>query len=237
VLEDGVNAMVAALREKERILQTFGRVVEPSVRDRLLAGDIEPEGEVRSASVLFCDLRGFTALAEHASPAELVATLNEFFTVMTTWVYECGGFVDKFIGDALLVVFGLFSTDGDEAHADSAAAAVRCALGMCERLARLNATRADAGRAPLAAKIGIHSGQVLAGTIGARDRHQFTVIGDTVNVADRLQQLCHELGCNVVASEATYRLASGRGAVVTAASSAAVTLRGRDQPVRVFALR
>jgi adenylate cyclase len=237
VLEDGVNAMVAALRDKERILQTFGRVVEPSVRDRLLAGDIEPGGEVRTASVLFCDLRGFTALAERASPAELVATLNEFFTVMTTWVYECGGFVDKFIGDALLVVFGLFSTDGDDAHADSAAAAVRCALGMCERLERLNGARAASGRPPLAAKIGVHSGQVLAGTIGARDRHQFTVIGDTVNVADRLQQLCHELGCDVVASEATYHLAAARGAVGTAVPSAAVTLRGRDQPVRVFALR
>ena len=237
VLEDGVNAMMSALREKERILQTFGRVVEPSVRDRLLAGDIEPGGELRPASVLFCDLSGFTALAERASPAELVATLNEFFTVMTTWVHECGGFVDKFIGDALLVVFGLFSTNGDDAHADSAAAAVRCALGMRERLARLNTERASDGRPPLAAKIGVHSGPVLAGTIGARDRHQFTVIGDTVNVADRLQQLCHELGCDVLASEATYQLAAGRGAVDGDASSAAVTLRGRDQPVRVFALR
>jgi adenylate cyclase len=237
VLEDGVNAMVAALRDRERILQTFGRVVEPSVRDRLLAGDIEPAGEVRAASVLFCDLRGFTALAERASPAELVTTLNEFFTVMTTWVYECGGFVDKFIGDALLVVFGLFGTDGDDAHADSAAAAVRCALGMCERLERLNAARAGAGRPPLAAKIGVHSGPVLAGTIGARDRHQFTVIGDTVNVADRLQQLCHDLGCDVVSSETTYRLARARGAVAGAARSASVTLRGRDQPMRVFLLR
>ncbi len=237
VLEDGVNAMVAALREKEHILQAFGRVVEPSVRDRLLAGDIEPGGETRTASVLFCDLRGFTALAERTPPAELVATLNEFFTVMTVWVHECGGFVDKFIGDALLVVFGLFSVDGDDTRADSAAAAVRCALGMCERLEQLNAARAAAARPRLAAKIGVHSGPVLAGMIGARDRHQFTVIGDTVNVADRLQQLCHELGCEVVASETTYRLAALRSAVATAAESASVALRGRDEPVRVFQLR
>jgi adenylate cyclase len=237
VLEDGLNAMVSALRDKERILETFGRVVEPSVRDRLLAGDIEPGGEVRTVSVLFCDLRGFTALAERTPPAELVATLNEFFTVMTGWVHECGGFVDKFIGDALLVVFGLFSLDGDEVRADGAAAAVRCALGMCDRLARLNAARVAAGRPALAAKIGIHTGQVLAGTIGARERHQFTVIGDTVNVADRLQRLCHELDCDVVASETTYRLAAVRVAPGATPRSSPVALRGRDEPIRVFALR
>jgi adenylate cyclase len=236
VLEDGVNAMLSALREKERILQTFGRVVDPSVRDRLLAGDIELGGEVRSATVLFCDLRGFTALAERTPPAELVETLNEFFTVMTVWVHECGGFVDKFIGDALLVVFGLFSADGETAQADGAAAAVHCARGMCERLERLNATRAAGGRPPLQVKIGIHTGPVVAGTIGARDRHEFTVIGDTVNVADRLQQVCHEMGSHVAASETTYRLAAARGAVGET-SSASVALRGRDEPVRVFALR
>jgi adenylate cyclase len=237
VLEDGVNAMIGALREKERILQTFGRVVEPSVRDRLLAGDIALGGEVRPATVLFCDLRGFTALAERTPPAELVATLNEFFTAMTTWVHECGGFVDKFVGDALLVVFGLFSTDGDEAQADGAAAAIRCALGMCERLEELNRARAASGRPPLAVKIGMHSGPVVAGTIGARDRHEYTVIGDTVNVADRLQQLCRELESEVVASETTYRLAEGRGAGVDGARSAAMSLRGRGEQVRVFSLR
>jgi len=236
VLEDGVNAMLATLRENERILQTFGRVVEPSVRDRLLAGDIELGGEVRGATVLFCDLRGFTALAERTPPAELVATLNEFFTTMTVWVHECGGFVDKFVGDGLLVVFGLFSTDGAEAQTDAAAAAVRCALGMAERLERLNAVRAAQGRAPLGAKTGIHTGPVLAGTIGARDRHEYTVIGDTVNVAERLQYVCHELGCDVVASETTYCLAATRG-VGGAVQGASVTLRGRDEPVRVFALR
>jgi len=101
----------------------------------------------------------------------------------------------------------------------------------------LNAARAASGRSPLAAKIGIHSGEVLAGTIGARDRHQFTVIGDTVNVADRLQQLCRELDCDVVASEATYQLAAARGVVGVDACSAPMTLRGRDQPMRVFSLR
>jgi adenylate cyclase len=134
VLADGVNAMVETLRDRERILQTFGRVVEPSVRDRLLAGGVGATGELRTASILFCDLRGFTAMAEHAPATEVVASLNEFFTAMTAWVRECGGFVDKFIGDAMLVVFGLFDTNGLRDGGGGAAAPLRCALGMGDRL-------------------------------------------------------------------------------------------------------
>jgi adenylate cyclase len=237
VVQDGVNALVDTLKERERILRTFGRIVEPSVRDRLLAGDIQLGGEVRTATVFFCDLRGFTALAEHTPPAELVATLNEFFTVVTAWVRECGGFVDKFIGDALLVVFGLLSTNGPAAEAEGASAAIRCAGGLRERLATLNAARVATGRPALSAKVGIHTGEVVAGTIGARDRHEYTVIGDTVNVAARLQALCHEQHCDVLVSETTYRLAATRGAVGgDAPASDAISLRGRDEPVRVFAI-
>src|SRR4029077_1148018 len=123
------------------------------------------------ASVLFCDLRGFTALAERSAPDELVATLNELFTVLTAWVRICGGFVDKFLGDGLLVVFGLF----DDGNDSGAAHAVRCARGMHERVAELNDKRTAAGRSPLAVSIGIHSGPVVAGTIGAADRHEYTV--------------------------------------------------------------
>ncbi len=248
VLADGVNAMVETLRDRERILTTFGRVVEPSVRDRLLAGGVGATGELRTASILFCDLRGFTAMAEHASPTEVVASLNEFFTVMTTWVRECGGFVDKFIGDAMLVVFGLFEAsgassetngaafgaNGDRADA-GAAAALRCGLGMHERLAELNATRAGRGQPPLAISMGIHCGDILAGTIGAADRHEYTVIGDAVNVAARLQQLCKEDGaCGMLVSEAAYTHARAAGFDVTLRPRQPVTLRGRRDPVAVL---
>ena len=236
VLEDGVNAMVATLRDKERILQTFGRVVEPTVRDHLLSGDLRLGGELRAASVLFCDLRGFTALAEHSPPEEVVATLNEFFTTMTAWVRQCGGFVDKFIGDAIMVVFGLFDSHGDGAQVDSAAAAVRCARGMRERLAELNVRRAAAGKSALAVAVSVHSGDVLAGRIGAEDRHEYTVIGDTVNVAARLQQLCKEWGHDLVVSETTYDLAKRRGVDGGVPLREPVTLRGRNEPVRVFGI-
>lgn len=236
VLEDGVNALVATMREKERILATFGRVVEPSVRDRLLAGDLAAGGEQRTASVLFCDLRNFTALAEHSPPDELVRTLNEFFSLMTEWAREAGGFVDKFIGDALLVVFGLFEDAPGADDARGAAGAIRCAQGMLVRLARLNTARTASGRVPLGIKIGIHTGPVIAGLIGATDRHEYTVVGDTVNVAARLEQLCREHGCDLLVSETTWALAGAAGVSGEVAMRAAVALKGRDEPVRVFAL-
>jgi adenylate cyclase len=231
VLEDGVNAMVAALREKEHILQTFGRVVEPSVRDQLLSGHLRLGGELRNASVLFCDMRGFTTLAEHCPPDEVVTMLNGFFTAMTTWVRECGGFVDKFIGDSILVVFGLFDQDPGARHA---ATAIRCAVGMRERLIELNTARTAKGQPPLAITMGIHSGELLAGTIGALDRHEYTVIGDTVNVAARLQQLCKEQDRDLLVSQATYELARSSGFTGEVTLRDSVSLRGRSEPVRVF---
>ena len=139
-LQEGVNDMVAALRDRAHILSAFGRVVEPAIRDRLLSGALQGQGELRAASVLFVDLRGFTAMAEKESPDAVVATLNEFFTAVGAWVRDCGGFVDKYIGDAALVVFGLFD-ESAEGPARGAAAAVRCATGLCDRLDELNERR------------------------------------------------------------------------------------------------
>jgi adenylate cyclase len=234
VLEESVNAMAATLRERERILQTFGRVVEPVVRDRLLAGDLRGEGEVRTASVLFCDLRDFTRFAERTGPRELVQTLNQFFTTMTTWARDCDGFVNKFIGDGLLVVFGLLDDDPRRGPAAGAAAAVRCALGMRDKLDRLNADRVALGEPPLAVKIGVHSGPVVAGTIGAADRHEYTVVGDTVNVAARLEELCRDHDCAVIVSATTWELARAGGAILPGAMRDAVRLRGRAEPVAVY---
>jgi adenylate cyclase len=236
VLAEGVNSMVAALREREHILQTFGRVVEPSIRDYLLSGDLRPAGERRHVSVLFADLRNFTSLAENAVPEDVVATLNDFFSVMTRRVRHCGGFVDKFIGDAMLAVFGLFDASPDRHQERSAAAALAAAVGIREQLHQMNGERAAGGLPPLAVSIGIHTGSVLAATIGAAERHEYTVIGDTVNVAARLQQLCKTHGHDVLASVESYELARAAGFAGVARPSEAVTLRGRSGQVRVVAL-
>ncbi len=237
-LEDGVNSMVHALRDRDEIMQAFGRVVEPAVRDRLLAGRLKLGGEMREASVLFIDLRGFTAIAEHSEPEAVVATLNAFFTVMTRWVRECGGTVDKFIGDAMLVVFGLFDAKqpGGALTDAGAAEGLRCALGVMERLRELNEDRERSGQPPLAVSMGLHTGSVLAGTIGAEDRHEYTVIGDTVNVAARLQQACKQQERELLVSEATLERARDTDAALRLEVSDTISLRGRSQPVRVFSL-
>jgi class 3 adenylate cyclase len=237
LLQDGVNAMVANLRERERILQTFGRVVEPAVRDHLLSGNLEAAGEARFATVMFCDLRGFTSLAEQSHPAEMLQGLNEFFTLMTLWVRECGGFVNKFLGDAMMIVFGLFESDDLDWQARAAAAAVRCGRGVPERLAELNSRRAERGLPPLAVSIGIHSGEVVAGAIGAQDRHEYSVIGDTVNVAARLQELCKEREGFMLVSRQTSELAARAGTATEGSTHQPVALRGRREPVDVLAVR
>jgi adenylate cyclase len=229
-LQEGVNSMAAALRDRARILTAFGRVVEPAVRDRLLAGGIGVAGDLRFASILFVDLRGFTAMAERETPSETVETLNDFFTTISAWVRECGGFVDKFIGDAALVVFGLFD-DEDGASARGASAAMRCGLGLCARLEGLNDARRKQDREPLGVSMAIHSGDVLAGTIGAADRHEFTVIGDTVNVAARLQQIAKDTDAMLVVSSVTRDLAATGGADVVAARRETIVLRGRREPI------
>lgn len=231
IVEDGVNRTVAALRDRDRILQTFGRVVEPVVRDHLLRGGLRLGGELRVATVMFCDLRGFTAFAETAPPNDVVETLNEFFTAMTERVRGAGGFVDKFIGDALLVVFGLFDA---EANADGGAMpALQCAGAMRAELEALNLRRRERSLPPLRIAGSIHTGEVVAGTIGAQDRHEFTVVGDTVNVAARLQEICKQKDWDFVASQATLERAQR---LTDAYLCEDVMIRGRSEVVRVFRL-
>jgi adenylate cyclase len=233
VLEDGVNAMAAALQEKDHILQTFGRIVEPAVRDHLLSTELHLGGQLRRATVLFSDLRGFTALSEQMAPAAVVATLNEYFSLMSDWVRNCGGFVDKFMGDAMLVVFGVFDLS-EHGSARAAADAIRCGLGMHERLAELNMHRHAAGHWPLAISVGVDSGEVLAGTIGAEDRLEFTVIGDAVNVAARLQEVGKLRGAPLLVSEHTFDLACTSGITPPLIAFDTVPLRGRRESVRVY---
>jgi adenylate cyclase len=235
-LEDGVNRMVSALRDRERILQTFGRVVEPGVRDRLLASQIGQAGELRPATVMFCDLRGFTSLTEEQGAEEAVATLNEFFTVTTRWVRECGGIVDKFIGDAALVVFGLLDDDGDPTVAERAAAAgMRCALGLEDKVRELNDSRIARGKEPLAVSIALHTGEVVAGMIGSPDRHEYTVVGDAVNVTARLQAAAKDYG-GVVASARACELARKAGMKIPIRGTDEVMLRGRREPILLHAI-
>lgn len=237
VLQDGVNAMATTLEERERILRTFGRVVEPAVRDHLLSGERDLGGEERFVTVLFCDLRGFTALGERLPPAEVVAILNDYFTAAAAGVRVEGGFIDKFIGDALLAVFGLFDTPGHPSRCQSAAAALRCATALPARLDALNTVRAANGLPPLALSIGMASGEVIAGTIGTADRFEYTVIGDTVNIAARLQELAKHRGHSLIATATTFEIALEAGFDQPMHALEPAVVRGRTEPVAVVGKR
>lgn len=236
VLEDGVNQMVATLRDRERILATFGRVVEPGVRDHLLAATEERRGQRQQATIVFCDLRGFTSFSESTPAEDVVATLNEFFGAMTAEVRQRAGFVDKFIGDALLAVFGVLGENSDDSSDAAAARAVECALAMRQRLRQLNRRRAGRGDVPLAMSVSVHTGTVVAGLIGSADRHEFTVIGDTVNVAARLVQVCKERDWDVLVSDASVAAARRAGLIPELLAMADVEVRGRREAVCVHQL-
>jgi adenylate cyclase len=232
-LAEGVNELAETLAEREHIMRTFGRVVDPSIRDRLLSGKLQPGGELRSATILFSDLRGFTGMAEHSPPTAVVAVLNRYFETMATRVREHGGFVDKFIGDAMLAVFGLFEDDAAATEC-GAAAALRCAVGMRAQMSVLNDERKRTGESPLSLGIGIHTGEVVAATLGAQDRYEYTVIGDVVNVAARVQELCREMSVDLLITENARDLARAGGFDPPFGASVDAVLRGRVAPVRVY---
>jgi adenylate cyclase len=201
-------------RERRRLRRTFERYVAPSVVAEILADPAAAEGmlrgRVREVTVLFADLQGFTDLTRRRSAAgesELhVRQLNTYLGAMVEVISAHGGTVDKFIGDAVMAVFGSPVSRGVE---QEAAAAVRCALAMRARLEQLNAIWREQGVEPLASGVGLASGVVLAGQIGSPQRLEFTVIGDTVNLASRLESLTRRLPSSVCIDTATARLLSG----------------------------
>jgi adenylate cyclase len=184
VLTDSFNSMARSLREKEMIKRAFTRYVAREVVDEILK---DPEhmvlsGERREVTVLFCDIRGFTALSERLSPEEVVSLLNQFYTLMIETTFKHDGTLDKFLGDAVMAIFGAPIT-----HPDHANRAVRTAVAMQAGVAGLNERRAQEGREPIAIGIGVSLGEVVAGTVGTEDRMEYTVIGDSVNLAARLE--------------------------------------------------
>ncbi len=221
-LQAGFNRMVAGLRERERIRETFGAYVDPDIAERILSEGPDAEGEEVEVTLMFCDVRDFTGFAERSTPRQVVATLNRLFERAVPIVRAHGGHVDKFIGDGFLAVFGAPTPAPD--HADRA---LRCAL---ELAAALSDSADGAGAAgPLGAPdvagaagslgapdapespgieigIGLNSGRAVAGSIGGAGRLEFSVIGDAVNVAARVEAATRETGDTVLLSEATKRM-------------------------------
>jgi adenylate cyclase len=227
-LGHGFNHMVEGLEERDRLRTTFGKYMTDSVVSHLLNHRVELGGDTLPVTILFSDIRGFTSISEHLDAQSLVALLNEYFTEMVDIVMDHGGVVDKYIGDAIMVVFG-----APVPQPDDALRAVQAAVRMREALARLNERLAARGVAPIRTGVGIHSGEVVAGNIGSERRMEYTVIGDAVNLASRLEGSTKELGADVVISDATYALV---GDAFPVRFLSTIQVKGRQAPVKVYAV-
>lgn len=218
-------------RGKRALQSSFSGYVSPAVMDEILAGRLDASrgGGARQVCVLFSDIRGFTSLSERLAPQEVVALLNRYFGRMTAVVHRHGGTVDKFIGEGLMAVFGV-----PNPLAAREKAAMEAAHDMLAELVVLNEELAAEGLDTLEIGFGVHSGMAIAGHIGPSERNAFTVVGDTVNVAARLEALSKDLGYPVVCSDAVAQ-ALGMPAVFDPLG--AWKLRGRQGTLDVYGWR
>ena len=212
----------AAAATRDRVTSLFGQHVSPAVVERLLAQASDPPSEMRTVCVLFLDIRGFTAMTRVRPAAETVALLNDFFAEMIDVVDRHHGIVNKFLGDGFLALFGAPLHD-----ASAARNALAAGQAMLDAVDRWNAARPEQA---LRVGIGIHSGEAVTGTVGSPQRKEYTVIGDTVNLAARLEQLTKETGSRLLVSEAVRLAAAADGAI----DLGELAIRGYSDKVRVW---
>jgi adenylate cyclase len=218
------EASIAAATARDYVTNLFGQHVSPQVVDRLLAAGSTTSSDARQVAVMFVDIRGFTAAARARTPQEVVDRLDAAFTVLVEIVDRNGGIVNKFLGDGFLALFGAPLDDPDAPRR-----AVTAAREMLTAIEQHN-IRSDW---PLRIGIGLHLGQVVAGNVGSPRRKEYTVIGDTVNLASRIEGLNKEFGSQLLISDTVHQAI---GDDVDAVPLGDVPIRGYEQPVRVWRL-
>jgi len=229
-LATAFNQMTAGLAERDRVRNLLGMVVSPEIATQLLQSDLKLGGEEREVTILFCDLRDFTSFSEKMPPTEVLALLNRYLDRMSGIIEQHGGVIDKFIGDAIMALFG-----APVALPDAASRAVAAARDMARALDVLNTELRAEGKPVLVFGIGINTARVVAGNMGSKTRLNYTVIGDGVNLASRLEGLTKEpaYATPIIVSEATLSAISPRPA---ARALGEVQVKGKAEVVRIFAL-
>jgi adenylate cyclase len=227
-LGDSTNTMIEGLAEREVIRSMFGRYVSPEIRDEILSGRIPLEGELRKATVLFADLRNFTPFVESMPPKEAVKIINGYFQAMDGAIRQHHGLILQYIGDAILAVFGV-----PLALADHPASASRAALEMCRELEKFNTMIAQEGIKPIRHGIGVNTGLVLAANIGSHDRVTYSLIGDAVNVASRIQDLTKDFDYDILLSETTRQSLDQE---FTIKELPPTRVKGKQNPLNLYAL-
>jgi class 3 adenylate cyclase len=227
-LVQAFNGMARSLREKEMLKRAFTRYVAREVVDEIMKHpeQIALTGERKDVTVLFCDIRGFTEVSERLPPEEVVSLLNEFYTLMIDTVFRHEGTLDKFLGDAVMAVFG-----APIAHEDHSLRAIRTAMAMQEGIAKLSNKREQEGQEPIAIGIGVSAGEAVAGSFGTENRMEYTVIGDRVNLAARLEAVARP--GQILISQWTYAQVAD---AVQARSLGHFKVKGKVEEVEVYEL-
>lgn len=227
------NEMAIGLQEREWLRDMFGRFVSQEVADAIRTGQVNLDGESKHVSVLFCDIRQFTDFSEHHTPGEVVTLLNEYLPVIVQSAQEHGGIVNKFGGDSTLIIYG-----APRAIQDSAYHAVLTALDIRAGLKKLNAHLVETFGSPVRAGVGINTGVALAGAVGTQKRQEYTVVGNTVNLAARIDGLNKQFpGEDILISEWTYEALDGHRDEFELISLGTVPIRGKNEPVEIWSVK
>jgi adenylate cyclase len=231
LLTDSFVKMGRGLAERERLKDTFGRFTNREIAERAMRGELALGGENKEATIFFSDIRSFTAISEKLKPDEVVEFLNDYMTRMVDCVDKTGGVVDKFIGDAVMAVWGAPVSAGSPVR--DALNCVRAALMMRSNLREFNRDRGGDKKPIIRIGCGINTGEVVAGQIGSSRRMEYTVIGDAVNLASRTEALNKPLGTDILITENTWELV---GKYLITEEMPPVSVKGKEKPVRMFAV-
>lgn len=223
------NDMTNGLKEKDFCELSFGKYVTPEIKDKILKGQISLEGELNEVTILFCDLRGYTSFVERKKPKEVVKFLNTYFTEMHSVIQRHNGIVLQYIGDEIEAVFG--APINEPNHPTMA---VLSALEMRKNLEYLNTKRKEEGEEPVHHGIGIHTGVVLAGSVGSPERLVYAMVGDAVNLASRIQNLNKQFGTDILISAATKELLKDTDLAFKSFGQTAI--KGKSEKIEIFSV-
>lgn len=223
----GSMIIIEDISKEKRLKSTMSRYMDPAIADRLVASGTEILGGTKvECTVLFADIRGFTTLTEQLGPQGTVGLLNEYFSLMVDCIQQENGMLDKFIGDAIMAAFGI-----PVPHDDDADRSVRAAISMIETLNKWNNLRTAEGKLPVNIGLGLNTDTVVSGNIGSSKRMDFTIIGDGVNLASRLESACKQYGTKILISEFTMRKLKG---TYRQREIDQVVAKGKTKPVAIY---